>query len=127
MTISEDDPRQPFEQVAAVLRREIEQASIAPGQKVGSVRELAARFRVSPTTVQRALRVLRDEGLLMTTGRGTFARDPKQVGQVPDDVDSVDLSEVLRQLRHVTSQVSDLRSRVERLEAELADPAAETK
>ncbi|MFI2076567.1 GntR family transcriptional regulator [Streptomyces triculaminicus] len=127
MTISEDDPRQPFEQVAASLRREIERGDITPGQKVGSVRELAARFHVSPTTIQRALRVLRDDELLMTTGRGTFARDPRQANRVATNAGGPSLTEVLRTLEHVTSQLSDLRSRVERLEAELPGAATENK
>ncbi|MFI9203903.1 GntR family transcriptional regulator [Streptomyces sp. NPDC053048] len=127
MTISENDPRQPFEQVAASLRREIERGDIAPGQKVGSVRDLAARFHVSPTTVQRALRLLRDEDLLVTTGRGNFARDPKQASRVTESAGGGNLSEVLRQLEHVTSQLSDLRGRVERLEAGLPDLPVENK
>ncbi|MGW6476689.1 GntR family transcriptional regulator [Streptomyces sp. NPDC055059] len=117
MTIAEDDPRQPYEQAAETLRREIREGVIQPGHKVGSVRELASRFHISPTTVQKALGVLRDEGLLMTTGRGNYARDPKQVADAGQPGNSADLSEVLLKLEHVTSQLSELRDRVERLEA----------
>ncbi|MFF2165132.1 GntR family transcriptional regulator [Streptomyces sp. NPDC058175] len=117
MTIAEDDPRQPYEQAAETLRREIRDGVIKPGHRVGSVRELASRFNISPTTVQKALGVLRDEGLLTTTGRGNYARDPKQVTEAGGPGVGPDLPEVLRQLEHVTSQLSDLRDRVERLEA----------
>ncbi|MFB6855882.1 GntR family transcriptional regulator [Streptomyces sp. NPDC056341] len=116
MTIAEDDPRQPYEQAAETLRREIRDGVIKPGHRVGSVRELASRFNISPTTVQKALGVLRDEGLLTTTGRGNYARDPKQVTETGESGAGPDLSEVLRQLEHVTSQLSELRGRVERLE-----------
>ncbi|MFF1397517.1 GntR family transcriptional regulator [Streptomyces sp. NPDC058287] len=117
MTIAEDDPRQPYEQAAETLRREISNGVIKPGHRVGSVRDLASRFNISPTTVQKALGVLRDEGLLTTTGRGNYARDPKQVTDADKPGVGLDLSEVLRQLEHVTSQLSELRGRVERLEA----------
>lgn len=117
VTIAEDDPRQPYEQAAATLRREIREGVIKPGHKVGSVRDLASRFSISPTTVQKALTVLRDEGLLMTTGRGNYARDPKQAADAAKPASGADLSGVLRQLEHVTSQLSELRDRVERLEA----------
>ncbi|MFI7011689.1 GntR family transcriptional regulator [Streptomyces sp. NPDC050145] len=118
MTIAEDDPRQPYEQAAETLRREIRDGVIKPGHKVGSVRDLASRFDISPTTVQKALGVLRSEGLLTTTGRGNYARDPKQAVPVAGHLDQGgNLSEVLRQLEHVTSQLSELRGRVERLEA----------
>ncbi|MFJ9129562.1 GntR family transcriptional regulator [Streptomyces sp. NPDC102340] len=117
MTIAEDDPRQPYEQAAETLRREIRDGVIKPGHKVGSVRDLADRFHISPTTVQKALGVLRDEGLVTTTGRGSYARDPKQAAEASAAGVSPDLSEVLRQLEHVTSQLSELRGRVEKLEA----------
>ncbi|MFH8738145.1 GntR family transcriptional regulator [Streptomyces sp. NPDC017964] len=117
MTIAEDDPRQPYEQAAETLRREIREGVIKPGHKVGSVRELASRFNISPTTVQKALGVLRDEGLLTTTGRGNYARDPKRGTGAGKSGSGPDLSEVLLKIEHVTSQLSELRDRVERLEA----------
>ncbi|WP_327656237.1 GntR family transcriptional regulator [Streptomyces sp. NBC_00483] len=114
MTIAEDDPRQPYEQAAETLRNEIQQGVIKVGKKVGTVRGLADRFNISPTTVQKALDVLRDEGLVMTTGRGSYVRDPNQA---PVDADAA-MTDVLQELEHVTSQLSDLRGRVERLEAD---------
>lgn len=117
VTIAEDDPRQPYEQAAETLRREIRDGVIKPGRNVGSVRDLASRFKISPTTVQKALGVLRDEGLLTTTARGSYARDPKQVADAGRSGSGPDLSEVLLKLDHVTSQLSELRDRVERLEA----------
>ncbi|MEU1115082.1 MULTISPECIES: winged helix-turn-helix domain-containing protein [unclassified Streptomyces] len=125
MTISEDDPRQPSEQVTAKLREEIRTGAIRPGHKVGSVRDLARRFNVSPTTVQRALAALRDEGLAVTSGRGTYARDPNRVSEpVAQSADSV---AILRQLEHVTSQLSELRARVDQLEADRSGSAIEDK
>ncbi|WP_455360696.1 GntR family transcriptional regulator [Streptomyces sp. SYSU K21746] len=127
MTIAQDDPRQPYEQAAQTLRREITQGVIKPGHNVGSIRKLAERFGISPTTVQRALGLLREEGLITTTGRGNYARDPQQAPEASGAGNGGELSEVLRQLEHVTSQLSDLRHRVERLEADRSGHAVENK
>ncbi|MFE4817432.1 GntR family transcriptional regulator [Streptomyces sp. NPDC056704] len=112
--ISKDDPRPESEQAADILRQEILRGDIKPGAHVGSVRDLATRFKISGMTVQRALAILREDGFILTTSRGSYARDPQQA----DEADAgVDLPEVLRQLEHLTSQVSELRGRLEALES----------
>jgi DNA-binding transcriptional regulator YhcF (GntR family) len=115
--ISKNDPRTESEQAADILRQEILRGDIKPGAHVGSVRDLAARFKISGMTVQRALTILREDGLITTTSRGSFARDPQQAAESRDANAGAGLPEVLRQLEHLTSQVSDLRDRVKRLEA----------
>ncbi|MET8031406.1 GntR family transcriptional regulator [Streptomyces sp. NPDC005345] len=112
--ISKDDPRPESEQAADVLRQEILRGDIKPGAHVGSVRDLATRFKISGMTVQRALAILREDGLILTTSRGSYARDPQQATEADA---GVDLPEVLRQLEHLTSQVSELRGRLEALES----------
>ncbi|MFJ9869547.1 GntR family transcriptional regulator [Streptomyces sp. NPDC101165] len=115
--ISKDNPRTESEQAADILRQEIVNGTIPPGAHVGSVRDLATRFKISGMTVQRALTILREDGLITTTARGSYARDPQQAAESQEASTGVDLPEVLHQLEHLTSQVSDLRGRVERLEA----------
>ncbi|WP_406354157.1 GntR family transcriptional regulator [Streptomyces sp. NBC_00658] len=112
--ISKDNPRPESEQAADILRQEILRGDIKPGAHVGSVRDLATRFKISGMTVQRALAILREDGLILTTSRGSYARDPQQAAEADA---GVDLPEVLRQLEHLTSQVLDLRGRVEALES----------
>ncbi|MGN9819369.1 GntR family transcriptional regulator [Streptomyces sp. SD11] len=112
--ISKDDPRPESEQAADILRQEILRGDVKPGAHVGSVRDLTTRFKISGMTVQRALAILREDGLIHTTSRGSYARDPEQATEADTDVD---LPEVLRQLEHLTSQVSELRGRVEALES----------
>ncbi|MFE2609845.1 GntR family transcriptional regulator [Streptomyces mirabilis] len=114
--ISKDDPRPESEQAAHVLRQEILRGDIKPGAHVGSVRDLAMRFKISGMTVQRALAILREEGLILTTSRGSYARDPQQATEA-GEANAVALPEVLRQLEHLTSQVSELRGRLEALES----------
>lgn len=115
--ISKDDPRPESEQAADILRQEILRGDIKPGAHVGSVRDLTTRFKISGMTVQRALAILREDGLILTTSRGSYARDPEQVTEASEADAGVDLPEVLRQLEHLTSQVSELRGRLEALES----------
>src|SRR5579885_1084259 len=52
------------EQVAAAIRRSIAEGEAKPGERLPPARDLAAVLGVNSNTVLRALRLLRDEGLL---------------------------------------------------------------
>jgi GntR family transcriptional regulator len=52
------------EQVAAQIRRSIAEGDATPGERLPPARDLAAVMHVNTNTVLRALRELRDEGLL---------------------------------------------------------------
>ena len=76
LTLSRVDRREPVllhEQVAAEIRRAIADGEASPGQKIPQAKDLAAVLGVNANTVLRALRLLRDEGLL-EMGRGRAIR-----------------------------------------------------
>jgi GntR family transcriptional regulator len=59
------------EQVAAEIRRAIADGEAKPGERLPPAKDLAAELGVNTNTVLRALRRLRDEGLLeFRRGRG---------------------------------------------------------
>ena len=68
------------EQVAAEIRRAIAVGEAKPGERLPPARDLAAVLGVNTNTVLRALRQLRDEGLLeFRRGRGiTVSGTPQQ-------------------------------------------------
>lgn len=67
-----EDERLPlYEQVATEIRRAIADGEAKPGERLPPARDLAAVLEVNANTVFRALRLLRDEGLLeFRRGRG---------------------------------------------------------
>jgi GntR family transcriptional regulator len=72
-----------YEQVAAELRRAIADGEVKPGQRMPLAKDLAAVLGVNKNTVLRALRQLRDEGLLeFRRGRGITVAGTPQRGAV---------------------------------------------
>jgi GntR family transcriptional regulator len=78
--IDRNEPTDLYEQVAAELRRAIADGEAKPGERLPPARDLAAVLGVNTNTVLRALRLLRDEGLLeFRRGRGiTVAGSPER-------------------------------------------------
>jgi DNA-binding transcriptional regulator YhcF (GntR family) len=71
-----DDPRPPYQQVANALRAAILTRTLQPGDKLPSGPELAKRYGVARMTVQQAIRILRDEGLIVSRqGSGVYVRE----------------------------------------------------
>ena len=62
--VDRDDPALLHDQVAAQIRRAIADGEAKPGARLPPARHLAAVMHVNTNTVLRALRLLRDEGLL---------------------------------------------------------------
>jgi GntR family transcriptional regulator len=71
MSLSADDSVPVYSRVAAELRREIAEGVVKPGARLPPARDLAAVMGVNQNTMFRALRILRDEGILeFQRGRG---------------------------------------------------------
>ncbi|WP_328957883.1 GntR family transcriptional regulator [Kitasatospora purpeofusca] len=65
------DSRPLHEQVAGAIRRAVGEGECVPGERLPPARDLARALGVNANTVLRALRVLRDEGVLeFRRGRG---------------------------------------------------------
>ncbi|MFF1836804.1 GntR family transcriptional regulator [Streptomyces sp. NPDC058231] len=78
MTLDPDDPRPPYQQVSSSLRAAIltKKEGFTPGDKLPSGPELARSYSVARGTVDKALELLRSEGLIITRqGSGSFVRE----------------------------------------------------
>lgn len=71
--VNRNDPTLLHEQVAVELRRAIAEGEASPGDRIPQAKDLAAVLGVNTNTVLRALRLLRDQGLL-EVGRGRAIR-----------------------------------------------------
>jgi GntR family transcriptional regulator len=78
--LDHDNPLDLHAQVAAEIRRAIADGEAKPGERLPPAKDLAAVLGVNTNTVLRALRQLRDEGLLeFRRGRGiTITGTPEQ-------------------------------------------------
>ena len=67
-----------WQQLADILRAQIEHGDIAPGKLLPSIRTLMQTYGVSDGTVKRAIADLRSAGLVKSvTGRGTYVAEQK--------------------------------------------------
>ena len=81
--VSRSDPLALHDQVAAEIRRAIADGEAGPGDRLPLAKDMAAVLGVNKNTVLRALRILRDEGLLdFQRGRGITVAGTPQRGAV---------------------------------------------
>ena len=69
-----------YQQIMEQIRGAILKGELLPGERIASVRDLAAQAQVNPNTMQRALTELEREGLLI--GGGTSGRTVTKEEQV---------------------------------------------
>jgi GntR family transcriptional regulator len=85
--LDRDDSLDLHEQVAGEIRRAIADGEAKPGERLPPAKDLAAVIGVNTNTVLRALRELRDEGLLeFRRGRGITVTGTPQHGAVVTQV-----------------------------------------
>ena len=67
------DARPIYTQIVDNFRAQIAAGILQPGEKLPSVRELAAQLSINPNTIQRAYRELEAKGIIQTLpGKGCF-------------------------------------------------------
>ena len=83
VSIDPSEPMPLYEQVAADIRRAIADGEVKPGGRLPLAKDLATVLGVNTNTVLRALRMLRDEGLLeFRRGRGITVTGTPERGAV---------------------------------------------
>ena len=73
MEIDPDAEAFPYAQLAAYFRERIRSGELGPGDRLPSLTAISSETGASPKTIQRAMRILEDEGLVrVVPNRGTF-------------------------------------------------------
>jgi GntR family transcriptional regulator len=76
LMIDRGRPVPPYRQLADIIRGKIESGELQPGQRLPSIMGLAAEYEVAQITVQKALTLLKAEGLVVgVAGYGTFVTE----------------------------------------------------
>ncbi|GAA3856150.1 hypothetical protein GCM10023084_07560 [Streptomyces lacrimifluminis] len=75
-------PHAPYMRVLDALTAEIRAGEYGPGEPIPSDAELCRRFGVARETARRAVRVLRERGLVETVwGKGSFVVERSESGE----------------------------------------------
>lgn len=114
--VSSDDPRPPYIQVADHLRAVVGD-EYRPGQRLPAGRVLARELGIAPNTMQRAVDLLKAEGLLVSyPTRGIFVRSPEDDETTPSTEPSAEYAEIMRHLDDVQKDVRSLAERLAQIE-----------
>ncbi|MFJ7780425.1 GntR family transcriptional regulator [Streptomyces yangpuensis] len=98
-------PKSKAAQVADALRAEV--ASMRPGERLPTQRELVERFGYAGQTIQNGLAILRAEGVIVSSGNlGNFAAGDAGQGDKSDEI-----KEMRSQIQALTERVAELESR----------------
>ena len=109
--VDRNDTMALHDQVAAEIRRDIANGDVQPGQRLPPAHDMAAVLGVHSNTVLRALRILRDEGVLeFRRGRGVTVSGEPERGII-----WAQAQELLAQARRFGLQRDDVVSIIESL------------
>ena len=105
--VDRTDPALLHDQVAAQIRRAIADGEAKPGERLPPARHLAAVMHVNTNTVLRALRLLRDEGLLeLRPGHGIRVSGTPQRGALL--AKAIELVQLSRESGYKRSELLDI-------------------
>lgn len=100
-----------YQRVVESIKDDIRSGRYAVGEKLPGNRPLAEATGVALVTLQKALKVLHDEGwVTVTPAVGVY------VNELPDEREPVTISDVVRQVEELRAEVESLRGRVGELE-----------
>jgi len=107
ISIDDNDPRPPFEQIREQLTDQILSGGLAAHHRLPSVRQLAGDLRIAAGTVARAYSELEADGLLESSRTGTRVREVESIATTQREaarayivaVEARSLEEAVRVLR----------------------------
>ena len=112
IALNHRDSRPIYEQVRDGLRRLIITGGIPAGDKLPSVRAMAAQLAINPNTIQRAYEALEHEGYAYSVpGKGSFAALPMDVSAGRREELLAKLDAVVQELVYLGLSPADIAER----------------
>ena len=109
------DSKPIYEQIKSGLRKLVITNSLAPNDKLPSVRELASSLAINPNTIQKAYHELETEGYIYTVpGKGTFVAEREDIFETRQNELLEEFDELVEEL-FLSVQKKKLLERVEDL------------
>lgn len=111
------DAKPIYEQIKDGLKHLLSSNAIATGERLPSVRELAASLAINPNTIQRAYKELENEGYIYTvSGKGTFAAEKNDVVNIRKEELITEFDVVTTELLYLSVDPKELTERILQLE-----------
>lgn len=103
------DSKPIYEQIKSGLRKLVITNSLAPNDKLPSVRELASSLAINPNTIQKAYHELETEGYIYTVpGKGTFVAEREDIFETRQNELLEEFDELVEELLFLSVQKKKL-------------------
>lgn len=115
------DHRPLYEQIREKIRELIISGAIAEGDKIPSVRELAASLAINPNTIQKAYKDLENEGYIYSQrAKGSFVAPKSHMAQDEKKQKLFEeLSEIVREMAFLKIDAEEIKNTVSKIYKEV--------
>ena len=117
--LDDRDPRPIYGQLVAQIKDQVARGTLAAGEELPSVRELAETLGINLHTVHRAYQKLRDDGVIsLRLGRRAKVAEPRTKRAGRDEIDArltARLAELVTEAVHLGLSPDDFKALVDRL------------
>lgn len=110
-----DNERPIYSQLLEILQMQIVSGQYGPGDKLPSVRELAANANVNPNTMQKAFAALEQSGLICTqrTSGRTVTEDIGMIKAIQKDLASGHIAQFIQKMKELGFTKEEIKSLLE--------------
>ena len=105
-----------YQQIVALLKRDIVSGVYRAGSKVPSIRDMAEKYEVTPNTIQRALQILENEKLIFTERtNGKFVTlDTQIIDRLRSEILSDKIRNIVSELKPHNYSDEEIRNCIEK-------------
>ena len=108
------DSKPIYEQIKDGLRKLVVSGALSTGEKLPSVRDLAAQLAINPNTIGRAYRELENEGYIYTlVGKGTFVAESRNIDHTRENELMQSFDELVKELLYLEISKEKLKEQID--------------